>query len=248
MVRIFVGTSEVEDKFIERILTYSLYKNSSSDLDITFLRPSLFEGWNQKGWGTPFTCFRYAIPELCNYKGKAIYMDCDQINFRDITHLWNTDLEGKAFGMVWDSLNLNPGEWEGTEWERGWYSDSVMLIDCEKAKKHMAPIAEIKKSPNSYKYDFMKLMGCPKDRTLIHKLDSRWNSFDGFVTDDLEAVHDRRLHKRYDADDIWQLHWTSLSTQPWHPKYNGFGKSTHARPDLTDILWKYAKIVKDIAQ
>ena len=64
MVRIFVGTSEVEDKFIERILTYSLYKNSSSDLDITFLRPSLFEGWNQKGWGTPFTCFRYAIPIL----------------------------------------------------------------------------------------------------------------------------------------------------------------------------------------
>ena len=36
----------------------------------------------------------------------------------------------------------------------------------------------------------MKLMGCPKYYlTLIHKLDSRWNSFDGFVTDDLEAVH-----------------------------------------------------------
>ena len=32
-----------------------------------------------------------------------------------------------------------------------------------------------------------------------------------------------------------------FNTQPWHPKYNGFGKSTHARPDLTDILLEVCK-------
>ena len=248
MIKIFIGTSETEDRFAERILTWSLYKNATQPLDIKFLRPSMFPEWNQRGWGTPFTCFRYAIPELCNFEGRAIYMDVDQINFRDITHLWKTDLEGNAFGMVWDTLNWNDKEWNGTEWERGWYSDSVMLIDCEKAKPHMAPIAELAESSFSYKYEFMRKMGCPKSPHNITKLDSRWNSFDGYVTDD-DSLHEHRSnHKQYAIDEIWQLHWTGLSGQPWHPKYGGFGKATHSRQDLTDLLWEYADIVDRISE
>ena len=53
MIRIFIGTSETEDRFIEQILVYSLYKHTSQPLDITFLRPSMFPDWNTKGWGTP---------------------------------------------------------------------------------------------------------------------------------------------------------------------------------------------------
>ena len=70
MIRIFIGTSETEDRFIEQILVYSLYKHTSQPLDITFLRPSMFPDWNTKGWGTPFTCFRYAIPGMCRIEEK----------------------------------------------------------------------------------------------------------------------------------------------------------------------------------
>jgi len=39
--------------------------------DAPSIAPSMFPDWNTSGWGTPFTCFRYAIPELCNFKGRA---------------------------------------------------------------------------------------------------------------------------------------------------------------------------------
>ena len=48
MIRIFIGTSETEDRFIEQILVYSLYKHTSQPLDIRFLRPSMFLTGTQK--------------------------------------------------------------------------------------------------------------------------------------------------------------------------------------------------------
>ena len=141
-IRIFVGTSETEDKWIERVLVYTLLENTDRELEITMMRPSMFEDWNKTGWGTPFTCFRYAIPHLCDYKGKAIYMDCDQMNFRDIGEFYDTDLGDCAFGMVWDTLNMNPKEFAGTDKERGWFSDSMILMDCEKAAKWIGEVVK----------------------------------------------------------------------------------------------------------
>ena len=45
-IRIFVGTSEYEDKWIEKVLVYTLLQNTDRKLDITFMRPSMFEDWN----------------------------------------------------------------------------------------------------------------------------------------------------------------------------------------------------------
>ena len=149
MIKIFIGTGTDEDRWIEQILLYTLFKNTKEKLDITFLRPSKFKDWRRNGWGTPFTCFRYAIPELCNFKGKAIYMDTDQMNFKDIAGLYETDLEGCAFGMVWDGLHDNGTVWKHTDKAKGWFCDSVMLIDCEKAKEHILPIDRIKAFANN---------------------------------------------------------------------------------------------------
>ena len=245
-IKIFIGTSEWEDKWIERILVYTLYQNTDRKLDITFLRPSMFEDWNTSGWGTPFTCFRYAIPEMCNFKGRAIYMDCDQMNFRDIAHLWEIDLEGAAFGMCWDTLNMNPKDYTGTDYERGWYSDSVILMDCEKAQEYIEPIEEIKKCTWGYKNVFQKAINSPYKglATMIKQIDARWNSFDGYVTDG--PATNRLEQQEYDLNDIWHLHFTSLSSQPWHPKYSPHGKSSYKREDIAEELWRVAYIVRDL--
>ena len=65
-VRIFVGTSEYEDKWIEKVLAYTLISNTDRDVEITWMRPSMFPDWNNTGWGTPFTWFRYAIRMRCS--------------------------------------------------------------------------------------------------------------------------------------------------------------------------------------
>lgn len=247
-VRIFVGTSEYEDKWIEKVLAYTLISNTYRDVEITWMRPSMFPDWNNTGWGTPFTCFRYAIPELCDFKGRAIYMDCDQMNFRDIGCLWDTDLGDCAFGMCWDTLNMNSKMYEGTEYERGWFSDSVMLIDCEKAKEWVAPISEIAECDWGYKNVFSQGINAPyRDEVedkIIKRLDSRWNSFDGWVTDG--PASDRDDQDQYVLDDIWHLHFTSLSSQIWHPKYSPHGKSSYRRPDIAKELWKTIYKIKQI--
>ena len=45
------------------------------------------------GWGTPFTHFRWAVPEFRNFEGHAIYCDCDQFFLKDPRELWE---EGRA--------------------------------------------------------------------------------------------------------------------------------------------------------
>ena len=209
----------------------------------------MFPDWKRKGWGTPFTCFRYAVAEMCNFKGRAIYTDVDMINFRDIYDLWKTDLKGKPFGMVWDSLQRNDLKYTGTKDERGWWCDSVMLIDCEKAKKWIDPISVQAQWEGTYKWYFMEKIGSPskeKSASIVQELDARWNCFDG--TDTAYPYKSRKFNDKVhlSLEEIWQVHLTALSYQPWHPKYNPHAKASHLRQDIMEIYWRYNNIVKTI--
>lgn len=242
-IKLFVGTSDKHDRTIEKIYLYSLLKNTSADIEVVWLRPSMFPDWKRKGWGTPFTCFRYAIPELCGFKGRALYTDCDMINFRDILSLWRTDLEGKPFGMVWDSLQMNNAKWQGTPYERGWWCDSVLLIDCAKAKDYVHPIKEQAQWDGTYKWYFMESIGSPKKEKsleVVTELDARWNSFDGTDTSHPYTIPWKDKDKVHlPLEEIWQVHLTALSYQPWHPKYSISAKATHGRQDIMEVYWKY---------
>jgi hypothetical protein len=79
---------------------------------------------------------------------------------------------------------------------------------------------------------------------MIKQIDSRWNSFDGYVTDG--PATDRMNQQEYALKDIWHLHFTSLSSQPWHPKYSPHGKATYKREDIANELWKVAYKVRDM--
>jgi hypothetical protein len=257
-IRLFIGTSEKEDYLMEQIYLYSLRKNlgSAYELEITFLRPSMFPKWDRRYWGTPFTCFRYAVPELCNFEGKAIYTDVDMINFRDIAHLWEYPMHGKPFGFIWDALQDNGKKGAEKGKPRGWWCDSLMLFDCEKAKPYMDSIKDMEewsaKTSKSYKWEFGEKLGMPyqsKSLEYIEWLDSRWNCFDGVNPSEDVAPEDRHdfwKKPQMSADYMWQLHLTGLSYQPWHPRYNCFAKATHWRQDFMEIWWHYAEIIREL--
>ena len=122
-IRIFIGTSaNNEDSDAEMVLEYSLRKNSSRELMITWMRQthdesSIWGGWQTQRWSTPFSGFRWAIPEACGFSGRAIYMDVDQVNLRDIADLHNTPLQGRPCAA-------RPGV------RFGGHEFCVMLIDC----------------------------------------------------------------------------------------------------------------------
>ena len=77
-VRVFIATSpDGDDADAELALCYSLAKNVSRDIEIVLMRnndkeDNFFGGMDNTAWATPFTNLRWAIPEYCEFKGRAI--------------------------------------------------------------------------------------------------------------------------------------------------------------------------------
>ena len=96
MIRIFIGCAPNHDDAESlAVLEYTLRKHASQPLDITYMKhsndpTSPFYGWDCSRWPTPFSGFRWVIPELCGHEGKAIWMDSDMIVMDDIVKLWDT--------------------------------------------------------------------------------------------------------------------------------------------------------------
>jgi hypothetical protein len=159
-IKIFVGTSKNgEDTQAEMALSYSLNFHSSVPLDIHFMRntddpQNPVGGFKDYTWWTPFTNLRWAIPEVCDFKGRAIYMDVDQLNFRDINDLYTMDLHGAPLACRKDRT-------------------CVIVFDNEKMKEHLLPISQIRERPNygNEIYKKMCALACP--------MDPRWNCLDG---------------------------------------------------------------------
>ena len=218
----FIGSSsQGEDKDIEMAYEHSLRENSSEELDIVWMRqsddPNSYWGcWQTHTWPTPFSGFRWGIAEFCNFEGRAIYTDCDMINFKDIKELWETDLEGKP-------IAARKGQ------RFGGHEFCVMVIDCAKMKdigilipkQRMMKISE---SHQRYIYTFSGQSHHVKD------LDPRWNVLDG---------------EQLEFSEMYQLHFTNMATQPWKPGWYTGSPVDHPRKDVVELYYNKVKEAVD---
>ncbi len=175
VVRIFVGC-DPRDCDLEQmmVLDYSLRKHASLPLDLRWMRlspsaaspwysrPETLDGWRTQLWATPFSGFRWALPELCGSEGRAIYMDTDMIALGDIAELWRTPMPDAAVVLAR----------KGAPYTRF----CVSLWDCRKARPHLPPLAQLQQEPDSHarctRY-FQRRVN------LVSALDPAWNSIDG---------------------------------------------------------------------
>lgn len=182
MIKIFIGTSpNGEDQKAEQALEYSLRKNCSQPIDITWMRQGqgIFAGWNTKGWSTPFTMFRWGIPAACNYTGRAIYMDVDQLNLRDVNDLFEIDMDKPIHARFVKDLKR--------------HETSVMVMDCEKLKGILPSLEELKAGAKVH-------IGAND----IGFLDPRWNNLDG---EGLKVEDIWHLHFTFMNSQPWQPSW-----------------------------------------
>ncbi|PNW65442.1 UNVERIFIED_CONTAM: glycosyl transferase, partial [Euhalothece sp. KZN 001] len=202
-VKVFIGSGEAS-RIEQKVLIYSLHRNSQRDLDIwvyngthnaierntdePFLAPlSLKLKYRSR---TEFSLFRYLIPELCNFEGRAIYLDSDIICLCDIGELFDTEINGFDFLAV-------PG------YDKDKWASSVMLIDCSQCHFELELYYQnIDQRKYSY-FDFSRFspLFLSHHDLKIGKLDSNWNVFD-----------------RCD-EQTKLIHYTNLFQQPW--KYPG---------------------------
>lgn len=212
MINIYIGSSSNgEDAEIEAVLEYTLRKNSSQPLNITWMRQSndpssYWSGFQTARWSTPFSGFRWAIPEYQNFHGRAIYMDVDQINFRDINDLYNMNLDGRPFAAR-----------RGSRF--GGHEFCVMVIDCEAASKYLIPTVRQRLIEDYHHRCIAQFSG---NEAFVAEMDPRWNCLDG---------------EGLDVKDIYHLHWTKMSTQPWKPVWFTGTAEIHPRQDLVDLFY-----------
>ena len=122
-IRVFVAATPAE-WLPMRVLEFSIRETSPCILELvplyTFSRPIPVPNDLQNRPRTPFSFQRFLIPELCDFQGKAIYLDADMQVFKDIRGLWSQDLINFDLQAVQD----------GNDGRRSQFS--VMLLNCEK--------------------------------------------------------------------------------------------------------------------
>ncbi|MCK9368351.1 MAG: hypothetical protein M0P72_14550 [Metallibacterium scheffleri] len=94
---------------------------------------------------TEFSFARFAIPALCQYAGRAVYMDSDMLVFADIGELWDTPLAGAKIAIEIGSREQS---------DRGKHA-AVMLLDCAALDWRLDDIV----AGLGRRYDYKSLMG-----------------------------------------------------------------------------------------
>ncbi len=199
-IKIFVGTEE-EQILAVKVLEYSIKKHATMSVEVT----PLFAAIRQKGINvpepqdpkirprTPFSFQRFAIPELKDYRGKAIYLDSDMLVFQDIKALWLWEFNGADLLSVYEpSDSGRPPQF------------SVMVLNCQQLQWDVEKLVRnLEAGKWTYKQFVLEMAPAQKVAAV---LPSQWN--------DLE---------RYSEGETALTHYTDMPSQPWLKTHNPLG-------------------------
>lgn len=205
VIKLFVGADpNGADAESMAVLEYTAKTNSSLPVEITWMQlshdpESLWGGWATQNWATPFSGFRWAIPEVCGFEGRAIYCDSDFIFFGDLANLWNQCFEpGKVAMAKGGSHN---------------WRYCLTMWDCQAAQKYILPLARLKKLPESHQ---RMMTVFATNQSIVQPFEGDWNNVDGEgkQVEDIDALHyssmSSQFHLKYALPRLeaaGQKHW-----------------------------------------
>jgi len=207
-IKIFIGTSpNGEDKEIEEIYEHTLRENSKENIEIHWMKLSNDKNSIWGGWNTT----KWFTP----FSGLrwAIPHAC---NFEGKAIYTDVDMINFKDIKELFNLELKGKPFAARKGPRWGHELCVMLIDCQLAKKYIWDIEKLKRRKDSHSFHRNLIASNPM---LIQEIDSRWNCLDG---------EDRKI------EDIYQLHFTNMSSQPWSPIWYKGEKTPHSRKDIIE--------------
>jgi hypothetical protein len=224
-IKLFVGcAANGEDAESLAVLEHSVRKNTKADVDITWMKvnhdsESPWGGWNMTTWATPFSGFRWAIPEACNFEGQAIYCDSDFIFLSDLQELWDQPFEKGKVVMAKggeDSWRYCCAKW-----------------DCSKAGQYLLPLSRMKNIPQAHQ----RMMAFfSQNRQVVQSFEGNWNCIDGedLTLDKIDALH------YSDMSSQFHLKYAIPRLEAEGKKHWFDGKiREHWRKDLQEIFDEY---------
>ena len=176
--RVFVACTPTE-WLPMRVLEFSIKETTSISVEVsalyTFDRKIPMPQAIENRPRTPFSFQRFLIPELCDFSGKAIYLDADMQVFRDIGGIWNMDFAD------WDVQAVQ----EAQKGRRGQFS--VMLLDCKALGWN---IDHIVADMDAGKLDYAALMyDMQVARKIGRDIPPEWNSLERYETGKTCLLH-----------------------------------------------------------
>lgn len=199
-IKVFVGCpSNNEDLEFQSVLEWSIRKNTKAQVDITWMQVSRDpaspwysdgnKGWQTGPWTTPFSGFRWAIPEICGFEGQAIYTDIDVIFVADILELWREQFGGNAIVISKGNTSSNSAQ-----------RYCVSKWHCDRAKNRLPSLAKLQSNAGMHR----QLMGWwGQHQSLVQRFKTReWNCLDG---QNFSKLNDKALGA---------IHCTMIPTQP----------------------------------
>ena len=192
----FIGYDSKED-IAYRVCKYTLLKRASTDVNVFSLK--LDELISKKLYtrnvdplaSTQFTYSRFLVPKLMNYKGWAVFCDCDFIFFGDVANLYNDLDESKAVYCV--KHDYTPKEKHKMDGQKqtiyprkNW--SSFIIFNCNHPSTKNLSVETVNRETGSYLHQFK---WCKDEE--IGELDERWNWLEGWTSNSNQnkpyAVH-----------------------------------------------------------
>lgn len=182
-IHVWIGTEQCQrESLAELVLERSIRQHASWPVEIHYMRAgdpgwettkrgkngtwavgdAVHGGWvksNNRSWGTGFSGFRWAIPELMGFEGHAIYLDADMLLLDDITELYQ----------------FKPDEDKGVRCISHNRTD-VMVMNCAWFKDRWPTIAQMKPSLNR-SFEYLQIIHAQQG--LQADLPQEWNDCDG---------------------------------------------------------------------
>ncbi|MGH8601682.1 MAG: glycosyltransferase [Gammaproteobacteria bacterium] len=195
-IRVFVATTEGQMLAV-KVLEYSIKKHTSMSVTVVPMHQSGIEIPVPRDRGnqprTPFSFQRFLIPQLMNWRGRAIYLDSDMQVFKDMRELWTLSFNGAQILAAREPSETG---------RRPQFS--VMLLDCFTLDWHIEDIvSRLDDGSLSYEdlmYHMKVANGIQAD------IVPAWNSLE-----------------RYKPGSTALVHYTDMTTQPWVSCRNKLG-------------------------
>lgn len=186
-IRLFVGADGTNcDLESQMVLEYSVRKHATEEVSITWMQQAAdgpWSGWKCASGRTPFSHFRWSLPSVCGYQGKAIYTDSDFVFLADIAELWNQDVPGVL-------LSKQPKKHIG--------KTCCLLFDCARAKGHVPDLKSLRKMAEPQGEMTKYFRAHPE---LSSGFDGNWNALDGdglAIGDPrMKAIHYTRMEHQF---------------------------------------------------
>ena len=225
----FIGYDSKED-IAYRVCKQSLLKKSSIKINVLALKLHELVVRNYYNRSidplasTEFTYSRFLVPSLMNFKGWAVFCDCDFLFLDDVAKLFEGLSNDKAVYCVQHDYKPKErhkmdGQQQTIYPRKNW--SSFIVFNCNHPSNKKLNIEVVNKEPGSYLHQFKWL----KDGE-IGSLDERWNWLEGWTSQHNKlnpyAVHYTRGGPWFDEwkDVEYAEDWIKERDNYLNSKYN----------------------------